>query len=353
MSNAKEKKTKEGEQPVPQKKKCFLICPIGDPDSPERNRSDMLLEYILKPILGKEYDILRADEIPDPGLIPPQIVKRLIEDDLVIADLSDSNANVFYELAIRHATEKAFIHLMEESQLSQKNLPFDNAGMRTIPYPGKFAVTKTIVCREEIKKAVKAAVDHPERLNTPISIAQINKIAFDLKTSGNPQEEVLARMFDMLREIRSVTGGLSDTSRPPEYALKEATLKIGRQIMLTTTFKQLNRELTFTADLLGDLKQAKETTNNEEQIKSLKNAFHNSDRMRDVLLNIALEIRTEYFVFLREQVNLIYKNIQIAIDKATRGDGEKLLVLIDSLIERTNVIYRIFKDIAQNSLPVN
>jgi len=184
------------------KKTCFLICPIGEWDSPDRKRSDKLQYFILGPILEDKYKIERADEIPDPGLIPPQIVERLIDDDLVIADLTNCNANVFYELAIRHVTEKPFIHLMVASQLNQKKLPFDNAGMRTIPYPDDFDVAEVKKCQQDITKAVEAVVARPEKLKSPYSITKIEKIAIELKASGDPQKEILARVFDMFQELK-------------------------------------------------------------------------------------------------------------------------------------------------------
>jgi hypothetical protein len=46
--------------------------------------------------------VQRADEIKAPGDINSQIINRLMDAELVIADMSMHNANAFYELAIRH-----------------------------------------------------------------------------------------------------------------------------------------------------------------------------------------------------------------------------------------------------------
>ena len=57
-------------------------------------------------------------------------VKYVIDSPLVIADLTDYNPNVFYELAIRHILKKPFIQMIK---LGQK-IPFDVCGWRTIPF---------------------------------------------------------------------------------------------------------------------------------------------------------------------------------------------------------------------------
>src|SRR5947208_2310140 len=91
---------------VPAKKTCFVISPIDKPDTPIRARADMLLTYIIKRVLEKPefgYDVRRADEIQQPGLITRQILETVYLADLVVADLTGHNPNVFYELAVRHA----------------------------------------------------------------------------------------------------------------------------------------------------------------------------------------------------------------------------------------------------------
>lgn len=108
---------------------CFIACPIGEPNSSERNRSDQLLKYVLSPVLEKAgYKAVRADQMSNPGLITTQIVKALDSAALVIADLTGANANVFYELALRHATGKPYIQLIATGE----KIPFDVRGLRTI-----------------------------------------------------------------------------------------------------------------------------------------------------------------------------------------------------------------------------
>lgn len=110
-------------------KKCFIICPIGAAGSETRKRADQMLKHVYAPVLDAYgYETVRADKILKSGLITSQIVNLIIESELVIADLTDSNPNVYYELALRHATGKAFIQVAKAGQ----QIPFDIAGLRTI-----------------------------------------------------------------------------------------------------------------------------------------------------------------------------------------------------------------------------
>jgi hypothetical protein len=115
---------------VPEKN-CFVICPFGTPDSTTRKRSDMVLEYLIGPALaGSGMAITRADLAAQPGIVTVHVIQHLIEDELVIADISDRNPNVFYELAIRHAIRKPFIQIIEDGQ----TIPFNIQDIQTVIY---------------------------------------------------------------------------------------------------------------------------------------------------------------------------------------------------------------------------
>jgi hypothetical protein len=109
---------------------CLVIGPIGAVSSATRERSDRLLKTLICPTLAAHgYNARRADQFMNShGDINAEIFRHLIDDTLVIADLSEHNPNVYYELAIRHAVRKPFIHII---QVDDK-LPFDVQSMRTI-----------------------------------------------------------------------------------------------------------------------------------------------------------------------------------------------------------------------------
>ncbi len=76
---------------------CFVIAPIGEPRSDIRKRSDQVLEHIIRPVVEScGYKAVRADDIPQPGMITNQIIQHVVDAPLVIADLTGQNANIFY-----------------------------------------------------------------------------------------------------------------------------------------------------------------------------------------------------------------------------------------------------------------
>jgi len=110
---------------------CFVVGPIGKENTVERKHSDLLLNSVIRPVLASEefgYAVKRADEDSDPGMIGDRVITDILRAELVVADLTDLNANVFYELGIRHSAEKPTIHIAKLGT----ELPFDNISHRTI-----------------------------------------------------------------------------------------------------------------------------------------------------------------------------------------------------------------------------
>jgi hypothetical protein len=113
-------------------KTCFIIMPIGQAESNDHHFYRKVYEMMIKPVVSSfGYEVIRADEIDSLGNINRDIIDALASSDLVIADLTRSNSNVFYELGIRLALlECGTIPIIREGE----RLPFDNTSYRAIFY---------------------------------------------------------------------------------------------------------------------------------------------------------------------------------------------------------------------------
>src|SRR4051812_10120416 len=110
-------------------KRVFVPSPIGADESVERKRSDKLLAYIISPVVeelgnrGIKASLIRGDKIPSPGRISKQIIEEIVRCDVMIADVTGNNANVFYEIGLRQALLKPYVLMAEKGH----RLPFDLA----------------------------------------------------------------------------------------------------------------------------------------------------------------------------------------------------------------------------------
>lgn len=177
-------------------KQCFLIAPIGDEGSETRRRSDQMLRYIINPILQEcgYGSATRPDHLGKPGLIVPAVIERVMEDPLVIADLSDRDPIVYYLLAVRHMARRPIVKMIDASQPS----PFDVAQSRIIRVD-THDLDSVDYCRSELRRQIKAAEKKPQDLDNPIT----NYVDLThLRQSADPEKQYWAQLFERIHEMQ-------------------------------------------------------------------------------------------------------------------------------------------------------
>ncbi|MDH5298489.1 MAG: DUF4071 domain-containing protein [Desulfobulbaceae bacterium] len=133
---------------------CFVLMPFGEkPDGSGRSIDfDRIYAELIAPaIRAADLEPIRADEKQGGGIIHKPMYERLILCDYAVADLTTANANVFYELGVRHAVRPhTTISIHEE----QTRLPFDVAPFRSLPY--RLAADGTVAGREPFCRQLTA-----------------------------------------------------------------------------------------------------------------------------------------------------------------------------------------------------
>jgi len=177
-------------------KTCFVIAPIGDEKSSTRDRSDKVLRHLIAPVLaGHGYEApVRADHIASPGMITSQVIQHLVDDDMVIADLSAANPNVYYELAVRHMVRRPLVQIIEKGE----PIPFDVAGSRTIVFD-HHDLDSVESARTHLSRQLQAAERDAGSVDNPISIALDLKA---LRSSSDPVQRSIAAVASELAVVR-------------------------------------------------------------------------------------------------------------------------------------------------------
>jgi O-acetyl-ADP-ribose deacetylase (regulator of RNase III) len=119
-------------------KTCFVIMPFGqkrdilsDGQTQEID-FDQIYRQIIKPTVERlKLQCTRSDEVSKSGLIHKDMIERILSSDLVVVDITTLNANVFYELGIRHTAQLSGTVLVH---MANKPIPFNIGGMRVVEY---------------------------------------------------------------------------------------------------------------------------------------------------------------------------------------------------------------------------
>lgn len=277
-------------------KKCFIITPIGEKGEDTFIKITGIIETI-RPII-EEYgftDIKAAHEICDSGMINNQIVNRIIDDDLVVANLTSNNPNVMYELCLRHVIAKPIIHICETGT----KLPFDVFNSRTIFYDDNaFGML-------ELKRALKAflkVIDYNKKnKDNPIYTAMSIKREI-LPEKADYQIFLLKKILERLRGVNFNLDGdifeCLDFRKTP--AVSEITVHFSKGYQV-----DWNKAITEFDNTLKELsiEFVEEKIENPWNRKRMYRTFDNS--WGDFLATILMELSNKYSVETYVTVNTI------------------------------------------------
>lgn len=134
--------------------------------------NDLIKEAIQK--ADPALEIVRADEVSFPGSITSDVITRIMHSDIVVADVTYPNPNVFYELGLRHACRVGTVIIRDKNGPS---IPFDILHLRHIDYEN--TPTGLKVLAGELEKHFRYLEENPEHTdNQFLELAKLSGYRF-------------------------------------------------------------------------------------------------------------------------------------------------------------------------------
>lgn len=148
-----------------------------------------------------DFRVERADHDKTPGIVTEAIIEKIIEADLVVADLSGVNPNVMYELAVRHALGEPFVQMMEAGG----DLPFDISSVNTVFFRADLKGRQTAI--DNLREAAEAALGEAD-LGNPIRRAADFR---SLRAKGEPDTALVVELLqDLQQEVNQLRRRVAD-----------------------------------------------------------------------------------------------------------------------------------------------
>lgn len=227
MSATKKEKsiasTGELEQQEATEKTCFIIMPIADHPKYDEGHFNRVYEYLIKPACKNAgYKAIRADDSKASHMIMFDILKKIVECDMAICDLSTKNANVFYELGLRQAFNKKTILITD----GEEKEPFDVTGFRYVKYDKSLRIDTVNNHINSISSMIEETEIADENdINSVVSLLKIKPASID-KTKDIQLSKENTIIFNMLNEMNkkinaNVKKNNIDSSEVSLYELME------------------------------------------------------------------------------------------------------------------------------------
>lgn len=209
------------------KKSCFIITPIGKDSDPIRRHIDGIIEAAIEPVLEKyDYEVYIPHHMSMPGSIDKQIIKKIHDCDLVIANLTDINPNVMYELALRHCFGTPSIMIAEKDT----KLPFDIGTQRTIFYVND--AKGVLSLKQDLGKAIEELYKNDDYESPIVSVLKEFEIEEKIiKDKANSIDKLEANawsiVFEKLNRIEQ------NISRPRDNVYHNSSNKLEYELTIS------------------------------------------------------------------------------------------------------------------------
>jgi len=141
---------------VESKPRAFVVMPFGE------GFDEIYNLFIAGAIAEAGYEIFRADDVRSHQNILKDIVTSIFQSELIVADLTTANPNVYYELGLAHAFRKRVILLTQQIN----ELPFDLRSYRVIPYSTHFA--EIAKARTQLRDLARDALTRTIPFGSPV-----------------------------------------------------------------------------------------------------------------------------------------------------------------------------------------
>ncbi|SDQ73756.1 hypothetical protein [Flagellimonas zhangzhouensis] len=199
------------------KKTCFIIMPISDNANYPKGHFKRVYEHIIKPAcVLAEFDPIRADDVLNTNHIALDILKKIIDSDMAICDLSSQNPNVLYELGIRQAFNKP-VALIKDTKTSRV---FDIQGFRDLEYDENLRIDNVQEIVENLSEIIKITYSEREhQVNSLVKLLGINPAELSDSTNISVETELILNQLSLIdRRLNLIE---NSGKHQPKYYLQE------------------------------------------------------------------------------------------------------------------------------------
>ncbi len=270
---------------------CFVLMPFGEKVDTTGTKVDFdrVYQEVIAPAISESgMECIRADEEQVGGIIHKPMFERLVLCEYAVVDLTTANANVFYELGVRHAVRPWSTVLLFSAPT---RLPFDVAPLRAMPYklqknghPAEVTKTRASLVKR-LNTARAAAKDKPAH-DSPVfqlldGFPEIDHTKTDVfrdrvKYSEGIKQSLAEARKKGLDAVKAVETTLGDI----------ATQDIGVAVDLFLSYRAVSAWKDM-VDLVGKMAQPlAATVMIQEQLAFALNRLRKSDEAEVVLVNL-------------------------------------------------------------------
>ncbi len=292
------------------KKKCFVIMPVSKTKSCTSDEWAGIFEHIIKPaVTGCKLGFGCEQAKPRTGAFIRDILDGLNRADVVIADLTDKNPNVFYELGIRHTLKNRTILIAQNI----KHVPSDLRSYWVVTY--KKDLTGANEFKKKVREILREMQKGPEKPDSPVADflerKNIDIVVYEKTSNLKKLTALISELSYNLNLIDSILDTVKISAKRRKKNKREFTVSTERfsntclELLLSTSYVSLSQELSELArgnnELIRLLNANLEIWANQMFTKEVEEKLKQSlPRLKDTLTYLLEKITKVYLDYMND-----------------------------------------------------
>jgi hypothetical protein len=289
---------------------------------------DELYQSVLLPTIeAAGGEAIRSDHEVDGGLIHTSMFERLLLADIVIADVSLPNPNVFYELGIRHATRPRATITMGCTSAA---VPFDVAPLRHLRYElsGRGPADPEALGRQLLER-VQAALSDTTATDSPLFQTVLSEPGIELSHEvAESYRDRVSALVTLRRDLAVAVARID----PGEISRIEIAASGATELLADVMLAY--RDVEAWSDMIRVIESSRalsQSTTGIEQSAFARNRRNDPEDRRRALVDLQLLEQSAGVTSERASLRgRIYKDLWLD-ERSSRGDQEAFPYLIDAI----------------------
>lgn len=187
--------------------------PISDQQNYPTKHFTRVYNHIIKPACElADFEPIRADDVLNTNHIALDVIKKVIESDMAICDLSSQNPNVLYELGIRQAFNKPVVLIKD---YRTKRI-FDIQGLRDLEYDENLRIDNVQESIDNLTEIIKTTYrDKDSQINSLIKLLSINPAEISDTTNISIETELILENLNNINQRLNLIE--NNTNEQPKF----------------------------------------------------------------------------------------------------------------------------------------
>lgn len=229
--------------PKKRRQECFVIVPIAETPKHTAEYWTTHFNDFLKPLIEESGKFEARRSEPLRGDILREIIKCLVTCPVVVADITDENPNVYWELGVRHSFKHGTVIIAEEGTEPR----FDISTQGVLHYNPMEHTNQAF--RTSFKKAIRSCISEPDRTDSHVLEATSGRgTLFEVFRHDETIRRLDALLFECTVNQKSFNGIIdhAEKNRKSRKLPKMVTSSLGKaavELMLTNRYINAENDL--------------------------------------------------------------------------------------------------------------